>query len=72
REAIVRLGLGSADELENIVSMAEAARASGRPPPRAVRQFIDRSRNTLGAQNPVAIELQRLLLPSRVSAEEEQ
>lgn len=71
RAAIVDLGLGSADELENIVRMADAARSSGRPPPRAVRAFVDRSRNTLGAQNPVAQQIEMLLLPARVSAEGE-
>lgn len=71
REAIVRLGLGSADELENIVRLADEARSAGRPPPRAVRAFVDRSRNTLGAQNPVTQQIEMLLLPARVSAEEE-
>lgn len=71
REAIVSLGLGSADELENILRLADEARSAGRPPPRAVRAFVDRSRNTLGAQNPVAQQIEMLLLPARVSAEEE-
>lgn len=72
REAIVRLGLGSADELERIVALAQQARSQGRPPPREVRAWIDRSRNVLGSQSPVAQQIEMLLLPSRVSAEEEQ
>ena len=71
REAIVRLGIGSADELQRIAALAYQARSAGRPPPRAVRAFVDRSRNTLGAQNPVAQQIEMLLLPARVSAEEE-
>lgn len=72
REAIVSLGIGSADELQRIAALAQQARSAGRPPPRAVRAFVDRSRNTLGAQSPVALQIERLLLPSRVAAEEEQ
>lgn len=72
RASIVELGLGSADELERIVRIADEARAANRPPPRAVRQFVDRTRNALGSQNPVAVQIQTLLLPSRVAAEEEQ
>ena len=71
REAIVSLGIGSADELQRIAALAQQARSAGRPPPRAVREFVDRSRNTLGAQNPVAQQIEMLLLPARVSAEEE-
>lgn len=71
REAIVSLGIGSADELQRIAALAQQARSAGRPPPRAVRAFVDRSRNTLGAQNPVAQQIEMLLLPARVSAEEE-
>lgn len=72
RASIVELGLGSADELERIVRLAEQARAANRPPPREVRAFVDRTRNALGSQNPVAVQIQTLLLPSRVAAEEEQ
>lgn len=72
RAAIVELGIGSADNLERIVQVAQMARQAGRPVPREVRQFVDRSRNTLGAQSPVALQIERLLLPSRVAAEEEQ
>lgn len=72
REAIVRLGLGSADELERIVALAEQARRAGRRPPRAVMDFVGRSRNVLGADSPVTQQLQTILLPTRVSAEEEQ
>ena len=72
RAAIVELGIGSADNLERIVQVAQMARQAGRPVPREVRQFVDRSRNTLGAQSPVALQIERLLLPSRVAAEEDQ
>lgn len=71
REAIVQLGLGSADDLERIVQVAEAARISGRRS-REVTAYLTRTRNTLGAQSPVTLQLERLLLPTRVSAEEEQ
>ena len=72
RAAIVELGIGSADNLERIVQVSQMARQAGRPVPREVRAFVDRSRNTLGAQSPVALQIERLLLPSRVAAEEEQ
>lgn len=72
RSAIVQLGIGSADDLERIVQVAQAARNQGRPPPREVRQYLERTRNVLGAQSPVASQLEQLLLPSRVSAEEQQ
>jgi hypothetical protein len=70
REAIVQLGLGSADDLERIVQVAEAARRAGRRS-REVTAYLTRTRNTLGAQSPVTQQLERLLLPPRVSAEEE-
>lgn len=72
RGAIVEMGLGSADELERIVRVAAQARAAGRRPPREVQAFIVRSRNLLGADSPATHQLEQLLLPSRVSAEEEQ
>lgn len=72
RDAIVQLGLGSADDLERIVQIAELSRRSGGPVPRAVRQYIDRARNTLGAQSPVPQQLEQLLIPSRVVAEDQQ
>lgn len=72
RGAIVQMGLGSADELERIVRVAAQARAAGRRPPREVREFIVRSRNVLGANNPATQQIEQLLLPTRVSAEEEQ
>lgn len=72
RSAIVQLGIGSADDLERIVQVAEMARSQGRPPPRAVRQYLERSRNVLGSQSPVAQQLEQLLLPARVLAEEQE
>lgn len=72
RQAIVELGIGSADEFERVIQLADQSRRRGAPPPREVRAWVVNAQNTLGAQNPVAIELQRLLLPSRVAAEEDQ
>ena len=72
RSAIVQLGIGSADDLERIVQVAEMARRQGRPVPREVRRLAERSRNVLGAQSPVSRQIEQLLLPSRVAAEEEQ
>lgn len=72
RASIVEMGLGSADDLERIVRVAAQARAAGRRPPREVQAFIVRSRNVLGANNPATQQLETLLLPTRVSAEEEQ
>jgi len=72
RGAIVQLGIGSADDLERIVQVAEMARRQGRGPPRAVREYLTTTRNVLGSNSPVTQQLERLLLPSRVSAEEEQ
>lgn len=72
RQAIVELGLGPVDNIERIIRLADEARNAGRPPPREVRAWVVNAQNTLGAQNPVAIELQRLLLPTRAAAQEEQ
>lgn len=72
REAIVRLGIGSADELERIVRLAEESRRLGRRTPREVRAYILRTRNVLGAQTPEQLQIERLLLPAPASAEEEQ
>jgi len=66
------LGVESGDALEQIVNTAEAARAAGRPVPRVARDLVNRARNTLGANDNLVGQLERLLLPSRVSAEEEQ
>lgn len=66
------LGIQSGVDLEEAAQAAEAARLSGRPVPRAVRQLYDRARNTLGSNDPLVGQLQQLLLPSRVAAEEEQ
>lgn len=72
RQAIVELGIGSADEFERVIQLADKSRRRGAPPPREVRVWVVNAQNTLGAQNPVAIELQRLLLPTRAAAQEEQ
>lgn len=72
RENIVQIGLGPADDLERIVRLAEAARRNNRPPPREVRGYLDGIRNTLGAQSPVTQQIELLLLPAPVSAEERQ
>ena len=72
RAAIVELGLGPVDNVERIIRLADEARNAGRPPPREVRAWVVNAQNTLGAQNPVAVELQRLLLPTRAAAQEEQ
>lgn len=71
RQAIAQLGLGSADELERIVQLADQARTTGRRPPREVRAYVLRARNVLGAQSPEQLQLERLLLPAPASAEEE-
>lgn len=70
REAIVQMGLGSADELERIVMLADQARSSGRRPPREVRAWVVSATNRLGANNPAARELQQLLLPAISPAQE--
>lgn len=72
REAIVQLGIGSADDLERIVMLADQARALRRPPPREVRAWVVNARNVLGANNPVARDIEKLLLPTRASAQEEE
>lgn len=64
REAIVRLGIGSADDLERIVALADQARALRRPPPREVRAWVLNARNVLGPNNPAFQDVQRLLLPA--------
>lgn len=72
REAIVSMGIADADELENIVQLAQTARTQGRPVPREVRAYIVNARNVLGSRSPVPQQLEQLLLPVRVSAEEPQ
>lgn len=71
REAIVTLGLGSADDLERVIALAQSARQTGRPPPREVRAYLVRTRNVLGAQSPVTQRLEQLLLPSNLAAQEQ-
>lgn len=72
REAIVRLGIGSADELERIVILADRARALNRPPPREVRAWVLNARNVLGPNNPAFQDVQRLLLPAVSPAQEQE
>ena len=62
RQAIAQLGLGSADELERIVQLADQARNAGRRTPREVRAYILRTRNVLGAQTPEQLQIERLLV----------
>lgn len=71
REAVVRLGLGSADEIERIIQLAADARRSGRRPPREVRAWVVNTRNVLGADNPVTLQVERLLAPPTAAAQEE-
>lgn len=71
RAAIVQLGIGSADDFERIVQIANLSRQRGAPPPAEVRDYLLRSRNVLGANAPEQLQLERLLLPAPVSAEEE-
>lgn len=70
RNEIVNLGLGSADELERILMLADEARTAGRPVPRAVRRYVERVRNVAGAS--VAQRFEGALLPLQSAAEEEQ
>lgn len=71
RAAIVQLGIGSADDFERIVQIANLSRQRGAPPPAEVRDYLLRSRNILGANAPEQLQLEQLLLPAPVSAEEE-
>lgn len=70
RAAIVQIGLGSADELERIVMLADQARNAGRRPPREVRAWVTNATARLGSNNPAARELQQLLLPAISPAQE--
>lgn len=70
REAIVQMGLGSADELQRIVQLADEARALRRPPPREVRAWVVNARNALGANNPAVRDIERLLLPAVAPAQD--
>lgn len=72
REAIVSLGIGSADELERVLELGVRARQGNRPPPREVRAYLAKVQGQLGAQSPITVRLEQLLLPGRVAAEEEQ
>lgn len=69
RDELVRLGLGSADELERIVMLADQARARGRPLPREVRRFVERVETRFGA--PTSDAILQALQPMRSAAEEE-
>lgn len=70
RAAIVQMGLGSADELERIVMLADQARNAGRRPPREVRAWVTNATARLGSNSPAARELQQLLLPAISPAQE--
>lgn len=69
RNEVVRLGLGSADELERVLMLADQARAQGRRLPREVRRFVERVETRLGA--PTADAVLNVLQPTRSLAEEE-
>lgn len=71
REAFARLAIGPAEEFTRVLRLADQSRANGRPPPREVRAWIIRAQGQLGPQNPVTLQLQQLLLPRPVAAEEE-
>lgn len=60
REQIVQMGLGSADELERIIALAERSTAAGRAPPRQVRDYVTRAAGALGQTHPLVIELQKV------------
>jgi len=66
------LGVESGLAIEQIAQAANDATAMGQPVPRAARQLLDRARNTLSANDPLVPYLERLLLPSRAAAEEDQ
>lgn len=72
REAVVRLAIDSGRTLDDIVALADQARAAGLPPPREVRGFIEQVRGSFGRGSPAAIDIEKLLLPAPVSAEEPQ
>lgn len=72
REAVVRLALDSGRTLDDIVALADQARAAGLPPPREVRGFIEQVRGSFGRGSPAAIDIEKLLLPAPVTAEEQQ
>lgn len=71
REAFARLAIGPAEDLTRIARLAAESRQAGRPPPREVRAYLVRTRNVLGAQNPVTQQLEQLLLPAPVAVAEE-
>lgn len=71
REAVVRLAMDSGRTLDDIVAMAEQARAAGLPPPREVRGFIETVRGSFGRNSPAAIDIEKLLLPAPAAAEEQ-
>lgn len=73
RNAIVNMGIGSADELERIVALAADFRRQGRTrPPREVINYINRIETTVGGQTAARFEAALLSSPTQVLAEEEQ
>ena len=73
RNAIVNMGIGSADELERIVALAADFRRQGRTRlPREVINYINRIETTVGGQTAARFEAALLNSPSQVLAEQEQ
>lgn len=73
RNAIVNMGIGSADELERIVALAADFRRQGRTRlPREVINYINRIETTVGGQTAARFEAALLNSPTQVLAEEEQ
>lgn len=73
RNAIVNMGIGSADELERIVTLAADFRRQGRTRlPREVINYINRIETTVGGQTAARFEAALLNSPSQVLAEQEQ
>lgn len=70
REAIVRMGLGSAQELERIILIADQARSRGGRVPREVLGFLDGVEANAGAE--AALALRNALLPAPLAASEQE
>lgn len=71
RAAIVNMGVGSADDLERVLMLAEQARQRGQQAPRAVIDFVHRIEANVGGQTAARFESALLGSTSRAAAEEE-
>jgi hypothetical protein len=71
RSAIVNMGVGSADDLERVLMLAEQARQRGQQAPRAVIDFVHRIEANIGGQTAARFESALLGSTSRAAAEEE-